>query len=350
MSDAPDPTPTVEPPLQRTISPVSGRLEPPRLSGVLILAGAILGCGVLLMANWPIGQHGASHAVDQPARQVVAFEPATPSPTLTAPGADAPSLTGPAATEVPALQPQPQPASSNPNPPSAPLLAFRQGSSRDATPLAPAAEPAQPQPTELEGLRQGSVIGLARATRLPNRNLLILAGATIPCVVQTAMSSATPGYVSCLVTRDVLSDSGRVVLLEKGARVMGEYRANLRQGQRRLFVLWTRAVTPTGVAVPLASPAADALGRAGFDGEIDTHFWDRFGAGLLLSIIDSGGHDLEGQNISSATARLPSDAAGVALQSAANIPPTLTKPQGGEISIFVAQDLDFSRVYDLSER
>ena len=97
------------------------------------------------------------------------------------------------------------------------------------------------------------------------------------------MDSTTPGYVTCLVPRDVYSDNGAVVLMEKGTRVLGEYRAGLRQGQRRLFVLWTRAVTPDGVAIALASPAADALGRAGFDGEIDTHFWERFGGALLLS-------------------------------------------------------------------
>ena len=63
-----------------------------------------------------------------------------------------------------------------------------------------------------------------------------------------AMDTATPGYVSCLIPRDVLSDNGAVVLMEKGTKVLGEYRSSLKQGQSRLFVLWTRAVTPAGVA------------------------------------------------------------------------------------------------------
>ena len=69
---------------------------------------------------------------------------------------------------------------------------------------------------------------------------------------------ATPGYVSCLIGQDVYSDNGDVILMEKGTRVLGEYRSGMHQGQRRLFVLWTRAVTPAGVAVGLASPASDA--------------------------------------------------------------------------------------------
>ena len=132
------------------------------------------------------------------------------------------------------------------------------------------------QPTPLEGVR---------ASRLPNRNLLVTQGTAVPCVLETAMSSDVPGFVSCVVPRDVMSDSGNVVLMEKGTQIVGEYRGNVRRGSHRLFVLWTRAKTPTGVIVALASPGTDALGRAGFDGEIDTHFWQRFGGALLLSIV-----------------------------------------------------------------
>ena len=94
---------------------------------------------------------------------------------------------------------------------------------------------------------------------------------------------------------------------------------------------------------------ADSLGRAGFDGNLDTHFWDRFGGALLLSIVDDGSSALAGPNRSS-TARVPSDAAAVALQNSVNIPPSLRKAQGSEVSIFVAQDFDFSGVYGLRAR
>jgi type IV secretion system protein VirB10 len=210
--------------------------------------------------------------------------------------------------------------------------------------LQPAAAPA---PTELDGLRQGSQISTLRAGRVGDRNYLILAGAVLPCVLRTALDSTTPGYVSCVVPIDVYSDNGAVVLLEKGSRVLGEYRsASLKQGQRRIFVLWTRAVTPAGVAIALASPAADALGRAGFDGEVDRHFWDRFGGALLLSLVDDAAYAAAGSS-GAGQVRLPSDAAAVALQGSAAIGPTLRKDPGGEVSIFVAHDLDFSGVYGL---
>ena len=167
------------------------------------------------------------------------------------------------------------------------------------------------------------------------------------------MDSSTPGYVSCLVSRDVYSENGAVVLLERGTRVLGEYRGAVQPGRGRLFVLWTRAVTPNGVAIALASPAADALGRAGLPGSIDTHFWDRFGGALLLSIVDDAAYAAAGagggQQLQSTT-RVPSDAAAVALQSSIGIPPTLRKAQGSEVSIFVAQDLNFADVYRLRPR
>ena len=165
------------------------------------------------------------------------------------------------------------------------------------------------------------------------------------------MDTATPGYVSCVIGSDVYSDNGAVILMEKGAKVLGEYRSGMRQGQSRLFVLWDRAVTPAGVAIGLASPASDALGRAGFDGTVDTHFWERFGGALLLSIVDDTSAAVASRgNQNGETVRMPSDAAGIALQNSVNIPPSLTKPQGSQVAIFVAQDLDFSSVYALRGR
>ncbi len=200
------------------------------------------------------------------------------------------------------------------------------------------------QPTPLEGMR---------ASLLTNLHMVVPQGAQIPCILQTAVSSDQPGFVTCVVQRDVLSASGQVVLMEKGSTVVGEYEGGLRRGQRRIFVLWNRARTPGGVIINLASPAADGLGRSGFDGKIKTHFWQRFGGAILMSVVSdvtryafshlSEGQDLETEN----TERASQDAASIALENSINIPPTLYKNQGDVVSIFVARDLDFSSVYDL---
>ena len=199
------------------------------------------------------------------------------------------------------------------------------------------------KPTPIEGVR---------AARLPNRNLLVTQGTSIPCVLETAMSSDVAGFVSCVVMRDVMSDSGNVVLMEKGTQVVGEYRGNVRRGSKRMFVLWTRAKTPTGVIAALASPATDALGRAGFDGDLDTHFWERFGSAMLLSIVSDassiGRQQLQDGSIQvNNTTGATNTAAAIAVEQSIDIPPTLNKNQGELVNIFVARDVDFSSVYQL---
>ncbi len=347
---APQPTAT---PIDRAITPVAGRLGGARRGRVVALAALIAGCGVFIAATWGDQEPEPSTPSASPVRQVVAFEPA-PAPTLAAPGPDAPALSSDGEPPVPALEPQssatfsPRTTSPRPAGPSeAPIIAYR----RQATnppPEAPPAPAAGVPATELDQLRRGSSVGRTTARRLGDRNYLIVAGTSLPCTLQTALDSATPGYVTCLIPRDVLSDNGAVVLMEKGTRVLGEYRSGMRQGERRLFVLWTRAVTPSGVAVDLASPASDALGRGGFDGDLDTRFWSRFGGAALLSILDSGAYAATGS--ADGAMRLPSDAAGIALQSSVAIGPALRKAQGAEVSIFAAQDFDFSSVYGLRAR
>jgi len=205
------------------------------------------------------------------------------------------------------------------------------------------------EPTSLDSARRASSIGRQSARAIGDRNYLIAAGTHIPCVLQTAMDSSVPGYVSCIVPRPIYSDNGRVVLLEKGTRVLGEYQGGLNRGQYRLFVLWNRALTPRGIAIDLASPASDALGRAGLSGGVDTFFWERFGTALLFSLVEDasviaseriGGG---GDNIT----RVPSDTASTIVQDSQQIRPVLRKNQGEDVGIFVAQDFDFAGVYGL---
>ena len=194
---------------------------------------------------------------------------------------------------------------------------------------------------------------VAKAGQLGDRRFIVAQGTSIPCILETAMQSDQPGFVSCVIPRDVMSDNGQVVLMEKGTQVVGEYRSALNQGQTRLHVLWDRAKTPTGVVVTLASAATDGLGRAGVDGMIDTHWWERFGSALLLSVVadgsSAGSAFLKNQTGIQAqeTSQSGNEAAAIAVEQSAGIKPTLYKNQGEMVSIFVARDLDFSGVYQL---
>lgn len=207
-----------------------------------------------------------------------------------------------------------------------------------------------PQQTALDRLKQTSAIGTATARMIGDRNYLVTAGAIVPCTLQTAMDSSVPGYTTCIIPRDVYSDNGRVVLLEKGTRVFGEYQGGLQRGQNRLFAMWTRAVTPRGVAIDIGSPASDSLGRAGVTGRIDRFFWQRFGAALLFSVLDTAGQ-VAGSAVSSQNSTVfntPGQTTSQVLQDTQQIQPIVRVNQGTELAITVAKDFDFSSVYGLT--
>lgn len=240
----------------------------------------------------------------------------------------------------------------------APVLAFSGQSSQisnksnDSFIEAPEARNENSQ--KFSGLLKPTPVDKTGASHIGNRNYIIAMGTSIPCILETALNSDQPGFTSCIVTRDILSDNGRVVLLDKGTQVVGEYTGGLQKGQSRLFVLWTRAKTPDGVIITLASPATDSLGRAGFDGKVNTHWWQRFGSALLLSVVGDGMKVLADQannnnnNIQlNDTTRAGKEAASIALEYQIDIPATLEKNQGELVNIFVARDLDFSSVYRL---
>jgi type IV secretion system protein VirB10 len=162
--------------------------------------------------------------------------------------------------------------------------------------------------------------------------------------------------VSCTLTRNVYSDNGKVLLLERGSTVTGEFGGRIRTGQTRIYVLWNRIKTPKGVVVNLDSPGSDALGRSGVDGEVDKHWGERIGNAFLLSLIqDAIGYAAtrgNNQNGSSQmyfqnTQQTGDNMANTILKDSLQIPPTITKKQGDRVAIFVARDLDFSTVYDL---
>ncbi|GAB5038653.1 type IV secrection system protein TrwE [Bartonella henselae] len=202
-------------------------------------------------------------------------------------------------------------------------------------------------------------LGQSHAAQLHNRDLLITQGTQIDCTLETKIVTSQPGMTTCHLTRDVYSTSGRVVLLDRGSKVVGFYQSGIQQGQTRVFVQWSRIETPSGVIINLDSPGTGPLGEAGIGGWIDTHFWQRFSGAIMVSIIGNLGEWVKGKinygnkeksSSQNAPQQSPELMVNEILQSSINIPPTLYKNQGERVNIFIARDLDFSDVYSLVTR
>jgi type IV secretion system protein VirB10 len=214
----------------------------------------------------------------------------------------------------------------------------------------------------LFGSMERSATPTVSAGLLGNRSLTMPKGVLFTCSLKTRVITATSGFVACQVQRNVFSDDGKVVLAERGSHLDGEYRVvQVRPGVTRIPVLWTRLRTPNGVTVDLDSPGTGALGESGIGGYVDNRWPERIGAAMLVSLIDDAVKIVatDASPVSAtgtSTVLLPSTTstsstlAAKVLEATINIPPLLYQNQGSVVGVYVARDVDFSKVYALEPR
>jgi type IV secretion system protein VirB10 len=370
---------------QEAVSPVSGgrRLMSGREK---VMIGLGLFAAVALIVLWPSSKRERQPEGEQRVEATGRNMPFRPLPE---PPASSPVRLPMTATGAPPIVPMPAPEAGQlplpmmasagmgmsrvPVAPS-PILSYH-----SQAPAPPAAEPVAGSPPRVAaapGGAQGATLApddtmaarlrpsrlvAARASVLRNPELTVPVGTRIPCIPEMPINSDVAGFFSCVTPVDVRGSTGAVVLMERGTRIVGEVRSSLTRGSRRLYVVMTQALTPGGVEIALDSPAGDILGTAGLDGEVDTHFWQRFGGAMMLAFVDTGlqaaalaasqsmSRDSGGVSFNQFQAG-GRDATNTALQADINIPPTLRRNQGELMTVFVARHLDFSDVYRLVSR
>jgi type IV secretion system protein VirB10 len=182
-----------------------------------------------------------------------------------------------------------------------------------------------------------------RASAFANRSMTVPQGTLIQAVLETGFDSTQPGFARAVVSRDARSFDGTNVLIPRGSKLIGEYRSEVAQGQKRAVITWTRLIRPDGMTIAMDSPAVDTVGRGGVPATVNTHFFARLGDALLQSTIGIG--TLLAERKAAGTVVVLPGVMGAAtgqLVPANNYVPTLTVPAGKSISVFVAHDLDFS--------
>jgi type IV secretory pathway VirB10-like protein len=224
---------------------------------------------------------------------------------------------------------------------------------RDAT---PGQGPGQGSGSEALGpswAADGGQAGDPRTTSVerlqaPVSPYILQAGAIIPAALVTGLRSDAPGVAIAQVTQDVFDSlGGGVLLIPAGARLVGDYDAEVQSGQSRLRVVWTRLILPSGRSIVLDNlPGADAQGMAGLQDGVDRHggrVLATAGLSTLLAIGAEAGSSSEASDLARAVRRAGADtASGVGQQivgKSLDLAPTLTIRPGAPLRVLLTRDL-----------
>jgi type IV secretion system protein TrbI len=183
----------------------------------------------------------------------------------------------------------------------------------------------------------------------PASRYVLQAGSVIPAALITGIRSDLPGKVTAQVTEDVRdSPTGRILLIPQGARLVGQYDAQVSFGQSRVMLVWTRLIMPNGRSIVLErQPAADAAGYAGLEDEVDNHWGMLFKAAILSTILSVGSEaGVSGNNSGSLAAAIQqgmsqsfNQVGEQVVGRSLAIQPTLTIRPGFPVRVMVTRDL-----------
>ena len=182
----------------------------------------------------------------------------------------------------------------------------------------------------------------------PASPYVLQAGAVIPAALLTGLRSDLPGQVTAQVTEDVYdSPTGKILLIPQGARLVGQYDAQIAFGQSRALLVWNRLIMPNGRSIVLErQPGADPEGYAGLEDEVDNHWGMLFKAAILSTLLSVGAEAgtsnnenflLQGIRLgaSQSFSQIGEQVVGRSL----NVQPTITVRPGFPVRVMVTHDL-----------
>jgi len=194
-----------------------------------------------------------------------------------------------------------------------------------------------------------------RRTTSPDRiqpaasRYVVQAGSIIPAALITGLRSDLPGQVTAQVTEDVYdSPTGKILLIPQGARLIGQYDAQVSFGQTRALLVWSRLIMPNGRSIVLErQPGADAEGYAGLEDEVDNHWGMLFKAAILSTVLSVGSEaGISGNNNGSLATAIQQGMSQSINQTgqqvvgrSLNIQPTITIRPGFPVRVMVTHDL-----------
>ena len=177
---------------------------------------------------------------------------------------------------------------------------------------------------------------------------VLQAGSVIPAALITGLRSDLPGEVTAQVTEDVYdTPTGKILLIPQGARLIGQYDAQVAFGQSRALLVWNRLIMPNGRSIVLErQPGTDPEGYAGLEDQVDNHWGMLFEAAILTTLLsigsEAGANNNENalvqalrQGSSQGFSQVGEQVVGRSL----NVQPTITIRPGFPVRVLVIHDL-----------
>jgi type IV secretion system protein VirB10 len=178
---------------------------------------------------------------------------------------------------------------------------------------------------------------------------VLQAGAVIPASLITGLRSDLPGQITAQVTEAVYdSPTGKILLIPQGARLVGQYDAQIAFGQSRALLVWNRLIMPNGKSIVLErQPGADTEGYAGLEDEVDNHWGMLFKAAILSTVLSVGSEaGMSGNNngslaeaIQQGMSQSVNQTGQQVVSRSLNIQPTITIRPGFPVRVLVTHDL-----------
>jgi type IV secretion system protein TrbI len=183
----------------------------------------------------------------------------------------------------------------------------------------------------------------------PASPYVLQAGTVIPAALITGLRSDLPGQVTAQVTEDAYdSPTGRFLLIPQGARLVGQYDAQIAFGQTRALLVWSRLIMPNGRSIVLErQPGADPEGYAGLEDEVDNHWGMLFKAAILSTVLSVGSEaGMSGNNngslaeaIQQGMSQSINQTGQQVVSRSLSIQPTITIRPGFPVRVMVTHDL-----------
>ena len=115
---------------------------------------------------------------------------------------------------------------------------------------------------------------------------LLTRGKIIDAIIEVPINSGIGGEIRAIISRDVYSQSGKVILIPKGSRAIGNYSTGVGKPVGVVNVNWERIDLVNGHVVKLTrTSGVNNLGMLGVNGEVDYKIAEQITKTLMSSAI-----------------------------------------------------------------